>query len=123
MESRLLTRRHVQQAGILFLREVVNGFGMLIALWHPSLSSVVSQSLISNGSPFPNPSKVALQPRFKSARDQLQLYVNSMRWQHMQGRYFLLDTSMLPGSWTLVTLQVLLMDRRRCWNTPRGTRL
>ena len=26
----------------------------------------------------------------------------------MQGRYFLVDTSMLPGSWTLVTLQVLL---------------
>ena len=35
-----------------------------------------------------------------------------MRWQHMQGRYFLLDTSTLPGSWTLVTLQVLLDESR-----------
>ena len=52
--------------------------------------------------------KVSLQPRFRSARDQLQLYVKGMRWQHMQRRYFLLDTSMLPGSWTLVTLQDLL---------------
>ena len=28
-----------------------------------------------------NPSKVALHPRFKSVRDQLQLYVKGMRWQ------------------------------------------
>ena len=55
-----------------------------------------------------NPSELSLQPRFRSARDQLRLYVKGMRWQNMQGRYFLLDTSMLRGSWTLVTLQVLL---------------
>ena len=56
----------------------------------------------------PNPSNLSLQPRFRSARDQLRLYLNGMRWQHMQKRYFLLDTSMIPGSWTLVTLQALL---------------
>ena len=32
--------------------------------------------------------------------------------QHMQKRYFLLDTSMIPGSWTLVTLQALLDEPR-----------
>ena len=36
-----------------------------------------------------------------------------MRWQHMQKRYFLWDTSMIPGSRTLVTLQALL-------DGPRG---
>ena len=61
----------------------------------------------------PNPSDLSLQPRFKSARDQLRLYLNGMRWQHMQKRYFLLDTSMIPGSWTLVILQAVL-------DTPRG---
>ena len=55
-----------------------------------------------------NPTELSLQPRFRSARDQLRLYVKGMCWQSMQGRYFLLDTSRLPGSWTLVTLQVLL---------------
>ena len=35
-----------------------------------------------------------------------------MRWQHMQLWYFLLDTSMIPGSWTLVTLQALLDESR-----------
>ena len=30
----------------------------------------------------------------------------------MQKRYFLLDTSMIPGSWTLVTLQALLDEPR-----------
>ena len=48
----------------------------------------------------PNPSDLSLQPRFRSARDQLRLYLNGMRWQHMQKRYFLLNTSMIPGSWT-----------------------
>ena len=61
----------------------------------------------------PNPSDLSLQPRFRSARDQLRLYLNGMRWQHMQKRYFLLDTSMIPGSWTLVTLQALLDEPRR----------
>ena len=56
----------------------------------------------------PNPSDLSLQPRFRSARDQLRLYLSGMRWQHTQKRYFLLDTSMIPGSWTLVTLQALL---------------
>ena len=60
----------------------------------------------------PNPSDLSLQPRFRSARDQLRLYLNGMRWQHMQKRYFLLDTSMIPGSWTLVTLQALLDESR-----------
>ena len=60
----------------------------------------------------PNPSDLSLQPRFRSARDQLRLYLNGMRWQHMQKRYFLLDTSMIPGSWTLVTLQALLDEPR-----------
>ena len=55
----------------------------------------------------PKTSDLSLQPRFKSARDQLRLYVNGMRWQHMQKRYLLLETSMIPGSWTLVTLQAL----------------
>ena len=59
-----------------------------------------------------NPSELSLQPRFRSARDQLRLYLSGMRWQHMQGRYFLLDTSGLPGSWTLVTLQALLDESR-----------
>ena len=36
MESKLLIRRHVRQAGILFLRQVLNGFGMFMALWHPN---------------------------------------------------------------------------------------
>ena len=76
-----------------------------------------------------NPSKVSLQPRFRSARDQLRLYVKGMRWQRMQGRYFLLDTSMLPKSWTLVTLQVLLDGSQtllkhttgnETWNVVRG---
>ena len=56
----------------------------------------------------PNPSDLSLQPRFRSARDPLRLYLSGMHWQHMQKRYFLLDTSMIPGSWTLVTLQALL---------------
>ena len=60
----------------------------------------------------PNPSDLSLQPRFRSARDQLRLYLNGMRWQHMQKRYFLFDTSMIPGSWTLVTLQALLDEPR-----------
>ena len=46
----------------------------------------------------PNPSDLSLQPRFRSARDQLRLYLNGMCWQHMQKRYFLPDTSMIPGS-------------------------
>ena len=32
----------------------------------------------------PTPSDLSLQPRFRSARDQLRLYVNGMCWQHMQ---------------------------------------
>ena len=56
----------------------------------------------------PNPSELSLQPRLRSARDQLRLYLGGIRWQHMQKRYFLLDASMIPGSWTLVTLQALL---------------
>ena len=59
-----------------------------------------------------NPSELSLQPRFRSARDQLRLYLSGMRWQHMQGRDFLLDTSKIPGSWTLVTLQALLDEPR-----------
>ena len=59
-----------------------------------------------------NPSELSLQPRFRSARDQLRLYLSSMRWQHMQRRCFLLDTSKIPGSWTLVTLQALLDEPR-----------
>ena len=59
-----------------------------------------------------NPSELSLQPHFRSARDQLRLYLSGMRWQHMQKRYFLLDTSMIPGSWTLVTLQALLDEPR-----------
>ena len=46
----------------------------------------------------PNPSDLSLQPRFRSARDQLRLYLNGMRWQYMQKtETFLLDTSMIPG--------------------------
>ena len=60
----------------------------------------------------PNPSEFSLQPCFRSARDQLRLYLSGMRWQHMQRRYFLLDTSKIPGSWTLVTLQALLDEPR-----------
>ena len=56
----------------------------------------------------PNPSDLSLQPRSRSARDQLRLYLSGMRWQHMEKRHFLLDISMIPGSWTLVTLQALL---------------
>ena len=59
-----------------------------------------------------NPSELSLQPRFRSARDQLQLYLSDMHWQHMHGRYFLLDISKIPGSWTLVTLQALLDEPR-----------
>ena len=59
-----------------------------------------------------NPSELSLQPRFKSARDQLRLYVRGTRWQHMQGRYFLSDISKLPGSWTSVTLQLLFDESR-----------
>ena len=44
-----------------------------------------------------NPSELSLQPRFRSARDQLQLYVRGMRWQHMQERYFLLGHFKAPG--------------------------
>ena len=58
------------------------------------------------------PSELSLQPRFRSARDQLRLYLSGMNWQHMQGRYFLLDTSKIPVSWTLVTLQALLDEPR-----------
>ena len=39
----------------------------------------------------PNPSDLSLQPRFRSARDQLRLYLSGLRWQHVQKRYFLLD--------------------------------
>ena len=59
-----------------------------------------------------NPSELYLQPRFRSARDQLRLYLSGMHWQHLQGRYFLLDTSKITGSWTLVTLQALLDEPR-----------
>ena len=60
----------------------------------------------------PNPSDLFLQPRFRSARGQLRLNLNGMRWQHMQKLYFLLDTSIIPGSWTLVTLHALLDEPR-----------
>ena len=60
----------------------------------------------------PNPSELSLQPHFRSARDQLRLYLSDRRWQHMQKRYILLDTSMIPGSRPLVTLQALLDEPR-----------
>ena len=68
-----------------------------------------------------NPSELSLQPHFRSTRDQLRLCVKGMRWQHMQGRYF--HTSKLPGSWTLVQLQVLLDGSQALLtHTPRGMR-
>ena len=36
----------------------------------------------------PNSSDLSLQPRFRSARDQLRLYLSGMRWQHMQNGIF-----------------------------------
>ena len=59
-----------------------------------------------------NPSELSLQPRFRSARDQLRLYLSGMRWQHMHGRNLLSDTSKIRGSWTLVKLQALLDEPR-----------
>ena len=61
MESRLLTRRHVQQAGILFLREVVNGFGMLIALLVICSLPVAVQQWLSVSQPFEGGSATAFQ--------------------------------------------------------------
>ena len=111
MESKLLIRHHVQQAGIL------SSSGRR-RFWHvhctlaPKLTidslPVALQQWLST----PNPSELSLQPRFRSARDQLRLYLSGMRWQHMQRRYFLLDTSKIPGSWPLVTLQALLEEPR-----------
>ena len=68
-----------------------------------------------------NPSELSPQPHFRSAQDQLRLCVKDTRWQHMQGRYFLLDTSRLPGSWTLVTLQVLLDESQALLTTESET--
>ena len=44
-----------------------------------------------------NPSELSLQPRFRSARDQLRLYLSGMRWQHMLGRYFSFGHFQAPG--------------------------
>ena len=71
----------------------------------------------------PNPSDLSLQSRFRSARDQLRLYLRGMRWQHMQKQYFLLDTSTIPGSWTLVTLQALLDEPRGLWKHVVGSEM
>ena len=48
-----------------------------------------------------NPSELSLHPRSRSAQISWRLYLSGMHWQHLQGRYFLLDTSKIPGSWTL----------------------
>ena len=104
----MLIRCHVQQAGILFLRQVVIGFGTIIAFWHPNCFIYSFPVAVQQWLSVSNPSELSLQPRFRSVRDHLRLYLSGMRWQHMQGRFFLLDTSRLPGSWTLVTLQALL---------------
>ena len=60
----------------------------------------------------PNPSDLSLQPRFRSARDQLRLYLSGYALATHAKRYFLLDISMIPGSWTVVTLQALLDEPR-----------
>ena len=110
MEWKLLIRCHVQQDGILFLRQVVIGF--IHCTLTPKLIIYRFPVAVQQWLSIPNPSDLSLQPRFRSARDQLRLYLNGMRWQHIQKRYFLLDTSMIPGSWTLVTLQALLDEPR-----------
>ena len=62
-----------------------------------------------------NPAELSLQPRFRSARDQLRLYLSGVRWQHMQGRYFLLDTSRLPSFMDIGdTASFVGMNRKHC---------
>ena len=107
MGSRLLIRCHVQQVGSSF---VVRSSSVLAhSLYsdtqvdHLQTTCRCATMVVQSQS-----SDLSLQPRFRSARDQLRLYLSGMRWQHTQKRYFLLDTSMIPGSWTLVTLQALL---------------
>ena len=112
MESKLLIRHHVKQAGILFLRQVVIGFGTFVAFLAPKLIIYSFPVAVQQCLSVSNHSELSLQPRFTSARDQLRLSLSGMRWQHMQGCYFLLDASRIPGSWTLVTLQALLDEPR-----------
>ena len=86
--------------------------------WHvhctlaPKLIIYISLSLFSSGSPFPALLNYLCNHVSSRLEIKLRLYVRGMRWQHMQGRYFLSATSRLPGSWTLVTLQVLLDGSR-----------
>ena len=102
----------MQHAGILFLRQVVISFWDIHCILVPKLIIHSFPVAVQQWLSISNPSELTLQPRFRSARDQVRLFLSGMRWQHMQGRYFLLDTSRLPGSWTLVTLQALLDEPR-----------
>ena len=69
--------------------------------WHIHCTSTPKSCRGSAKLSTSTPSELSLQPRFRSARDQLRLYLSCMHWQHLQGRYFLLETSKIPGSWTL----------------------
>ena len=112
MESRLLIRCHVQQAGIKHSSSGRQRFWYVHFALAPKLIIYSFAVAVQQWLSVSNPSELSLQPRFRSAREQLRLHVKGMRWQHMQGRYFLLDTSRLPGSGTSVTLQVLLDESR-----------
>ena len=111
MESKLLIKCHVQQDGILLLRQVVIGFGTFIALT-PKLSIDMFPDAVQQWLSIHNPSDLSLQPSFRSARDQLRLYLNGMRWQHMQKRYFLLHTSGISSNASCIMLSLRPLTQR-----------
>ena len=97
------SRRRVPQAGILFLRQVVDGFGMFIVLQHPSLSSTGSLSLFGNGYPFPILRKCLC----NRVSGQLGINCNCVKGMRHAGTFF--SSGQDHGHY-----KFCWMDRRRC---------